>query len=36
MKRRSNGLRILLKERLLGQGSELKTQRQRFKLSRTI
>jgi len=36
MKRKRNGLRILLKERPLGQESELKTQRQRFNKSRMI
>jgi len=36
MKRKRNGLRILLKERQLGQESEMKTQRQRFNKSRTI
>jgi hypothetical protein len=36
MKGKRNGLRILLRERPLGQESELKTQRQWFNKSRTI
>jgi len=36
MQRKRNGLRIMLSERPLGQGSELKTQRQRFNKSRKI
>jgi hypothetical protein len=36
MKRKRNGLRIMLRERPLGQESEVKTQRQRFSKSRTI
>jgi hypothetical protein len=36
MKRKGNGLRIMWRENLLGQASELKTQRQRFNKSRTI
>jgi len=36
MKRKSNGSRILLREELLGQASELKMQRQRFNKSKKI
>jgi len=36
MKRKSNGLRIMLREKPLGQESELKAQRQRFSKSRKI
>jgi len=36
MKKKRNGLRITLRERPLGQGSELKTQRQGFNKSGTI
>jgi len=36
MKRKTNGLRIMLREKPLGQASELKTQRQRFNKSRKI
>jgi len=36
MKSKRNGLRILVKERQLGQESELKRQRQRFNKCRTI
>jgi len=36
MKRKKNELRIMLREKPLGQESELKTQRQRFNKSRTI
>jgi len=36
MKRKRNGLRIIRRERPLGQESELKTQRPRFNKSRMI
>jgi len=36
MKRKRKGLRIMLREKPLGQESELKTQRQRFSQGRKI
>jgi hypothetical protein len=36
MGRKIHGLRIMLREKLLGQESELKTQRQRFSKRREI
>jgi len=36
MNRKRNELRIMLRERPLGQASELKTPRQQFNKSRTI
>jgi hypothetical protein len=36
MKKKKNGLRIILRDRLLGQESELKMQRQRFSKSERI
>jgi len=36
MKRKRNGLRIMLRDKPLGQESELKTQRQRFSNCRKI